>query len=359
MTGPPLVTILINNYNYEPYLADAIDSALAQRYDPVEVLVVDDGSTDGSRAMLQQYGDRIRTVLKSNGGQASAFNAGIAAARGLYVLLLDADDRLKPEVAAQVVAAFTRSPTAAMVNYRLQIVDGAGRPTGTTKPPAFQPLPAGDLRPRLLAAPDDIAFLPTSGNAFRAEVLRALAPLPEEAFRLCADTYLLQLAPLHGPVLALDGMGGDYRAHGANRYHHEGITLAESRSMLSRGELTHDAIRHHAKALDLADVPVSNDHFFSFTLALHRLLSWRLERGSHPYPADSRHRLLARGLQAAWRRPRARQRLPLALLFVAATLLPRPLMVALVERFFFPERGRAAPPRTPAASQTLVDETRP
>jgi glycosyltransferase involved in cell wall biosynthesis len=71
----PLVSVIVNNYNYARFLPDAIDSALRQTYGHVEVIVVDDGSTDESRVVIASYGNRIRAVLKRNGGQGSAFNA--------------------------------------------------------------------------------------------------------------------------------------------------------------------------------------------------------------------------------------------------------------------------------------------
>ena len=77
-----LASIIINNYNYGRYLPKAIDSALAQSYPHTEILVVDDGSSDDSRTVIASYGDRIIPVLKQNGGQASALNAGFAASRG-------------------------------------------------------------------------------------------------------------------------------------------------------------------------------------------------------------------------------------------------------------------------------------
>jgi len=76
-----LVTILINNYNYGRFLRQAIDSALNQTHANVDVLVVDDGSTDESRDVIDSYGDRIRSIFKENGGQASTFKAGFPASR--------------------------------------------------------------------------------------------------------------------------------------------------------------------------------------------------------------------------------------------------------------------------------------
>src|SRR5260221_4951064 len=90
----PLVSIAINNFNYAAYVGQCIDSALAQTYRPIEVVVVDDGSTDGSRTVIERYADRIRTLFKPNGGQASAMNAGFAMASGNVGLFIVADDLL-------------------------------------------------------------------------------------------------------------------------------------------------------------------------------------------------------------------------------------------------------------------------
>src|SRR6188474_3407037 len=102
MRTESLVSVIIDNYNYGRFLREAIDSALGQTYPRVEV-IVDDGSTDDSRAVIAAYGDRVVPVLKENGGQASAFNAGFAASRGELICFLDSDDAFKPEKVAAVV----------------------------------------------------------------------------------------------------------------------------------------------------------------------------------------------------------------------------------------------------------------
>src|SRR5437870_11095985 len=94
-------SIIITSYNYGRFLAEAIDSALAQTYPATEVIVVDDGSTDHSRELVLGYGDRIRAVLKENGGQASAFNAGFNVSRGDVLFFLDSDDLLLPSAVEQ------------------------------------------------------------------------------------------------------------------------------------------------------------------------------------------------------------------------------------------------------------------
>ncbi|BAY87276.1 putative glycosyl transferase [Calothrix parasitica NIES-267] len=110
MESKPLVSILINNYNYGRFVGQAIDSALGQTYENIEVIVVDDGSNDNSREVIKGYGNQIISVLKKNGGQASAINAGFAASKGDIICLLDADDIFLPEKAAEIVNFFNLNP---------------------------------------------------------------------------------------------------------------------------------------------------------------------------------------------------------------------------------------------------------
>src|SRR5262245_57305107 len=101
----PLISILINNYNYARFLREAIDSALAQSYPHAEIVVVDDGATDGSREVIASYGSALTVVVKENGGQASAFNAGVTASRGDILCVLDSDDYFHPNKIARIAEA--------------------------------------------------------------------------------------------------------------------------------------------------------------------------------------------------------------------------------------------------------------
>ncbi|MCG8404205.1 MAG: glycosyltransferase, partial [Phycisphaerales bacterium] len=93
----PLVSILIPCFNNEDFVAEAIDSALAQTYPNIEVIVIDDGSTDGSAKLLASYGDRIRWKTVANGGACAARNEALRMSHGEYIQFLDADDLLMPE----------------------------------------------------------------------------------------------------------------------------------------------------------------------------------------------------------------------------------------------------------------------
>ena len=118
------VSIVIDNYNYEAYVARAVDSALAQTHSDVEVVVVDDGSRDGSMGVIRGYADRVTVIDKPNGGQGSAYNAGYARTTGDMVVFLDADDWLYPQAAAEIAALWR--PGVSKVQFRLDMVDKAG-----------------------------------------------------------------------------------------------------------------------------------------------------------------------------------------------------------------------------------------
>lgn len=103
LSSEPLVSIIIPAYNSESYIAKAIDSGLGQTYPNVEVIVVDDGSTDDTWKLLVGYGDRIRAFRQENRGAAAARNRGLQEVRGEYIAFLDADDRYLPDNIAEKV----------------------------------------------------------------------------------------------------------------------------------------------------------------------------------------------------------------------------------------------------------------
>ena len=213
-----LASIIIDNYNYDRFLRATIDSALAQTYPRLEVIVVDDGSTDDSRGIIASYGGRVRAVLKENGGQASAFNAGFAASRGEVVFFLDSDDTLFPSAVENAVALF-KEPGVVKVHWPLRVVNGQGNDEGRLLPPGR--LPEGDFRETVLrGGPTSCASPPTSGNAWSRKFLETVMPVPEDAayYRTCADEFLYTLAPVFGRVRAIPQAQGTYRIHGRNIY---------------------------------------------------------------------------------------------------------------------------------------------
>jgi glycosyltransferase involved in cell wall biosynthesis len=338
----PLVSIIINNYNYARYLPRAIDSALAQTYSPCEVIVVDDGSTDGSAEVIARFSARIRPLLKENGGQSSALSAGFAASQGEIVVFLDADDLLEPHALVEIVSAFNQQPGLARVQYRLSVIDAQGAATGELKPAMHAPVPSGDITPRTLRFPFDVPWLPTSGNAFSAPALRQVMPIPEEYGVINADYYLVHTTPLFGPVCFLDRVLGCYRVHGENNFERPaaGLDLPRLRSTIVYDELTYAWILRRARQAGLdtdTSLPSGN---YSFSTAATRLVSLKLEPQAHPIQGDRLLPLLGLGLRAALGRfdtsPAARA--VFAAWLLLAGLGPPRLTRRLAELFFFPER---------------------
>jgi glycosyltransferase involved in cell wall biosynthesis len=335
------VDIVIDNYNYAAFLGAAIESALGQTHERVVVTVVDDGSTDGSRELLRGYEDKVEVVLKENGGQASALNAGFERCRGDVVIVLDADDLLHPEAAARAASAFASDPALAKVQCRMDTIDAAGQMTGAIKPPSHLPLPNGDMRRAELSFPFDLTWLAMSANAFRTEALRRILPIPEDAFRICADWYLVHLTALLGPVASLEEIGASYRVHGANSYEQQAarLDLDHIRQTVSLARSTVLGLERLADEIGLE----RPDPILSLWDLANRLISLKLDRERHPVASDRADRILGDAVRAARRRFDATA--PKKLLFVAwfalTAVAPRRFVPRLAEMFLYSERRPA------------------
>jgi hypothetical protein len=336
----PEVDIVVNNHDYGRFLGAAIESALDQTHPRVNVIVVDDGSTDDSRDVIQSFGDRICPVLKENGGQASAFNAGLEQATGDVVIFLDADDMLEPTAAARVAELFHERPSLAKVHYRLSVVDDDGTATGEIKPSPHIPLPQGDLREATARFPFDLARPATSGNAFSAAVLRRIAPIPT-AGRTAADWYVVYVAALFGPVGAIDEPLGRYRVHGANEHARGGgsLDLDHVRTTI---EKTRRAKGYLAEAAPRAGV-AWDPRDASMCEVADRAISVKLDPQRHPIAGDSLSGLVVLGTRAAARRfdVGIAMKVAFAGWLACLALAPRPLATRLAEAFVFPERRRS------------------
>ncbi|MBV9282199.1 MAG: glycosyltransferase [Chloroflexi bacterium] len=206
------VTIGIDTYNSAHLLGRAIDSALAQTYpaDLVEILVVDDGSTDGTPAVVSRYGGRVRFARKANGGQASAINEVVRLATGDIICLLDGDDYFYPDKVRRVVEAFARDEAVGLVYNRFDIVAGDGTVLERGYPAS---MPAGDLAwPTLLGYSWGCV---TSAMSVRASVARSVR-IPEEPFRVSADYFLASILPLLTRVGVVEEPSSAWVSHGQN-----------------------------------------------------------------------------------------------------------------------------------------------
>jgi glycosyltransferase involved in cell wall biosynthesis len=334
-----LVDIVINNHNYAAFLADAVESARSQTHGRVNVVVVDDGSTDESRAILERQGEGLTVVLKENGGQASALNAGLERCAGDIVIFLDADDVLRPDAAALAAGAFAAAEYASKVQYRMEVIDSDGRPTGETKPAPHLPMPNGDVRRAELAYPFDLVWLATSGNAFRRAALRRILPIPEDSYPgTGADWYLVHLSALLGDVVSLDSIGAAYRVHGDNDYERQdaSVDLPHLRQAIGFAEATSAHLLRLADSLALPRPA----RILSVADLANRIVSLKLEPDLHPIREDRRGGLLRDAIGALRRRDNASPAMKALFLswFTAMAVAPRPLARRLAELFLFPQR---------------------
>jgi glycosyltransferase involved in cell wall biosynthesis len=340
LPGSPLVSVIISNYNYGRFLREAIDSALNQTYPRIEVIVVDDGSTDGSREVIADYEDRVTPVLKENGGQASACNVGFTVSKGEIVIFLDADDLLLPDTTRSVVAAFRAQPSTVMAQYRMQSTDACGNPTGELIPPSWVPMPSGDLRRHILKF-HSYTWPGTSGSAFSSTILRNIFPIPEVLYRGTPDIYLCNLSPLFGPIVSLDEVGVLYRIHGENTYYSTTLNVAQVRRTVLAVADSHAKQSHLFRTLCSAEVEElgSRDHYF----IVYRVISLKLDPLNHPL-RESLLSLCVHGCilciitsNPALRRGRA-VRLMWALWFTGMLFAPKVIARSLAEKALIPEK---------------------
>lgn len=335
-----LVSIIINNHNYGAYLAEAINSLLSQTYPAVELIVVDDGSTDNSREIIAAYGNRIVALFKDNGGQASAVNEGFAHSHGQVVIFLDADDVLLPMAAARTVAVFAARPGMVKVQYRMSVIDAQGRDSGVILPVPRIPFRNGDLRREEVSFPFDVPWASMSGNAFSADILRQIMPIPSERYRAGADWYLAHVTTLFGEVYSLEEVCAHYRVHGANQFGRTAavLDLARIRKSVRRVDTTCEYIALFADRLCL---PRPNP-ILSVSNVAGRLALLRLSPTEHPLRDDTVMGLVGLGLRATSRRFDIGW--PLKAMFVAwflgMGLAPRPIAYRLAELLFVPEKRR-------------------
>jgi len=111
----PIVSVIIPAYNASQFIAEALDSVFAQTFDDFEVIVIDDGSTDDTREIVQKYQKKLKYVYQENAGPSSARNSGIRMAEGNYIAFLDSDDLWLPDKLEKQVAVFKANPKLGMV----------------------------------------------------------------------------------------------------------------------------------------------------------------------------------------------------------------------------------------------------
>ena len=209
----PKVSVVVPAYNLARYLGRAIDSALGQDWpaEAIEVIVVDDGSTDETPHVLAAYGDRIRAVRQDNSGLVRAVDRGLAEVSGDYVALLDADDEWPTDRLSRHVAHLEAHPEVGLVHGDMTIIDDDG---AVLAPSFFEAQGTQLTRGRVLGRLLGGNFVSGGASTFRASLLPAVHPIADAA--AYPDWWIAATIAAVAEIDHVPGCANLYRYHGAN-----------------------------------------------------------------------------------------------------------------------------------------------
>jgi len=323
----PLISVVITAYNYGRFIEEAIDSVLSQDFPPdqLEVVVVDDGSTDDTGERVRRYGPQVRYFPTPNRGQAAALNLGFNMARGEIISLLDGDDLFLPGKLSRVAGAFQRDPALGMVYHPMVGWDMQTDERRKTEFPLLSGTPSDN--------PDDFFWYLAPGTcaSFRRKFLDHCLPIPE-TIRMLADDYPGWLIVFVAPILALPDCLSVYRVHGKNSFQTDErqipletrkhrlrlwqIVIDAKRKWLAENGYTRenptvaaflDRWRLYLETQEFAVCPPGRLRFFSHLMLYNRCygphLSWRLRAINCVNTAASLLTGYSRYPLLDWRRP--------------------------------------------------------
>lgn len=318
-------SIIIPNYNYGNFVGRAIESALAVEWPELEVIVVDDGSTDNSREVIERFGTRIIAIFQPNGTQRVACNTGFARSTGDAVMFLDSDDLVMPSVAREAAAVW--SEKVSKVQFQMMRIDSDGRPTGQVFP-RYMPRPTPELIRAWVTETSAYPTPPGSGNVYARKFLEKIFPLGEQC-GAAADFACLSVAPFLGDVVTVPKPLVHYRRHGGNdsnlvanyaRFGRE-VARAEARWKFACRTV-------QGSGLSLSETSL----FKSFPLLQFRVASLRFDPALHPLVHDSRWRAMRDTVNAMWSFPLAslQWRLLVGAWALLTLVAPKPLAMRLI-----------------------------
>jgi len=213
----PAITVLVDTYNHERFIEEALVSVMEQDFpaSEMEILVVDDGSTDGTPDIVRKFAPRVRLLRKPNGGQASAFNFGIPEARGEVVAFLDGDDWWARNKVTRVAETMAADPSVGIVGHGIITVQRDGSRQTEILREGFR------FRANTIAGAKLFrrrkSLLGTSRMTIQLGILRQIGGVPEQ-IRVQADEYLFTLAAVLANAEILPDALTFYRMHDANSF---------------------------------------------------------------------------------------------------------------------------------------------
>lgn len=273
------ISVVIPVFNQARFVADAVTSALNQTLSPLEVIVVDDGSTDETAAVLQQFAadPRVKLIRQENRGVSAARNAGAAVACGKYLAFLDADDIWLPAKLERQRERFTLDPKLTLVHCGMAVIDGAKHPLREQMDGK-----EGSIAPELLFFEGPVILGGGSGLMVPAAVFHELGGF-DERMSTSADWDLFYRLANRGPVGFVPEILLQYRVHGSNM--HGNISA-----------MRHDMLLGYEKAFTGADRELRRRRRYAYH-RLHYVLA-----GSFVATGEQKQ-AWKHGLKAIWYRP--------------------------------------------------------
>ncbi|CAN7456842.1 glycosyltransferase [Polaromonas sp. LjRoot131] len=224
MNSTPLVSIVVPAYNHAGYLKECIESILAQDYPQVELIVLDDGSTDTTPAVLSAYGERFRWESQANMGQSATLNKGWGMAKGEILGYLSADDALRPQAVSEAVAVLQSRPEIVATYSDFDLIDEHSRAVRTVATRDF------DARDLVL----DLVCQPGPGAFFRREAFLRAGPWNPELRQNPDLDFWLRLS-LVGNFLRIPKVLAGFRVHeGSATYQSTNISRADEPVLMTR-----------------------------------------------------------------------------------------------------------------------------
>ena len=251
----PTVSVVLATYNYAQFLAESVRSVLDQTFEDLELIVVDDGSSDETANVLRQFGDerRVMCIRQAHRGPAAAFNRGLAQAHGRYVALQAADDAWLPTKLARQVAMLDRQPHVGIVYTDTLVVDAQGKLLRRhfEKSPCSPAV--GWVLPQLLLS----NFVPASSVLIRADAL-ARVGAHDERLEVCEDWDLWLRIAEHFAFAYVDEPLLRVRRHAWNTHLHRLPMVRDSLRVLERFPSV--VVPWEALGLDLKARAFANAH---------------------------------------------------------------------------------------------------
>lgn len=281
MSKSPSFSIIIANYNYGQYVGDAIESALMQDWALKEIIVIDDGSTDGSINTIKKFGNNVLGFFTKNQGQREANNLGFSMSSGDIIIFLDSDDILIKGALREIASVWYAGVS--KIQVLVQRTDAKGRPVGAIMPrirPGVTPQEIQKQAWLYLDYPSP----PGSGNAWSREFLTKIFPL-DSKFDSSTDTSCIAMAPYYGDIVTIDRPLVLYRTHGKND-----SNLSNGKENYSRevARAFHRLYAVQCACLDTGHpLPKYKVLFENSHLLQLRIASMRLTPRKHSLPGDS------------------------------------------------------------------------